>query len=204
MLLQTKMYFLPIKSINPLDLSSYTSNDRVHKLAEVTDKVMNAGAHWAYYHPMCFGWNTGELYQYPQENVLDTICKYQRKNTNGCKVFVSKSRYNNSPLHFDSYHTAHFLMVVGADRKNYLGAEVKYQEQFSICDLSGRWNNNFLQNLTRLKKINRYNSRIYTALNSRHRGVLYNDYIQKIINGEIDYENNVQDQDYEFLFPYIL
>lgn len=187
-----------------IGISALTSRDRVGRLTKVADQVMNAGAHWIYYHPMCYGWSSGNLKQYPQENVLETIKNYQMKNLNGFQVFFSKSRYNNYPLNFDAYHAAHFLVVVGANRKNYLGAEVKYQEQFSICNLDGKWDNEFLQNPSRLDKINQISNKNYTALNSRHRGVLYNDFIQRIIKKEIDIDSYKIDHNNEFLFPYIL
>jgi hypothetical protein len=194
------------KSTLKIGISALTSAERLPKLTEVADLVMNAGAHWIYYHPMCFGWNTGDLKQYPQKNVLETIREYQSKRLNGFQVFISTSRYADTPLEFDSYHAAHFLVVVGANRMNYLGAEVKYQDRFSINDLTGAWDKNFLLNPQRLQAINGYNSSNYPALHSRHRGVLYNDYIDKIIKGKIDVESvqPVTGEVNEFLFPYIL
>jgi MoaA/NifB/PqqE/SkfB family radical SAM enzyme len=194
------------KSPLKIGISALTSSERLPKLTEVADQVMNAGAHWIYYHPMCYGWSTGDLKQYPQKNVLETIREYQSKRLNGFQVFISNSRYADTPLEFDSYHAAHFLVVVGANRMNYLGAEVKYQDRFSINNLTGAWDKNFLRNPQRLQAINSYNSLNYPALHSRHRGVLYNDYIDKIIEGKIDIESvqPVAGEVNEFLFPYIL
>ncbi len=50
--------------------------------------------------------------------------------------FTSSDRYVDTGLSFDGYHAAHFLLVVGADGMNYLGAEVKYQPQYAIADLA--------------------------------------------------------------------
>ena len=47
-------------------------------------------------------------------------------------------------LRFSAYHAAHFLLVVGADGKNYLGAEVKYQPAFILWDLKNNWREDFL------------------------------------------------------------
>ena len=189
-----------------IGVSVLTSKNRINKLIPVSEDIRNAGAHWVYYHPMCYGWNTGKLIQYDQENVLETIEEYRNRFMNGFKVFISKSRYKEQSLKFNKYHAAHFLMVVGADGINYLGAEVKYQNQFSLTNIFENWQKDFLQRKERLELINSINNDTYSALNSRHRGVLYNDFIEKLISGEMDLDNGLpgEEQADEFWFPHIL
>ena len=54
-------------------------------------------------------------------------------------------------------------------------------------------------------KIAKINSVTYSALKSRHRGVLYNDYIEKIKRDQ-SYMTSVifSEEENEFLFPHIL
>jgi hypothetical protein len=72
------------------------------------------------------------------------------------------------------------MLVVGADRKNYLGAEVKYHPDFAIADLGLDLGEGFLGEPARLQRIAAQNSANYRALGSRHRGVLYNDFIERL------------------------
>jgi organic radical activating enzyme len=166
-----------------IGISALTSFDRVPRLSEIAESVLSAGAHWIYFHPMCTGWNNAHLAQVNQDGVLNAIQEYRNRCPDNFDVFVSHARYDKTPLEFSSYHAAHFLLVIGADGKNYLGAEVKYQENYIVDDIAGRWSNDFLQRPERLAKINAVNSMNYTALHSRHRGVLYNDYIEKMKSG---------------------
>lgn len=194
------------KSKLQIGTSILTSREQLSKLIELSENIKNAGAHWSYYHPKCTGWNTGHLRQFDQTNVLGTIEQYGKQNLNGFQVFISKSRYKNEKLNFSSYHAAHFLMIVGADGINYLGAEVKYQDKFALTNIFENWEKTFMRRKERLEKINSINSENYISLNSRHRGVLYNDLIEKIINGKMDIDMDLPDDDAkkEFMFPNIL
>jgi len=190
-----------------IGISALTSSTRSDKLQGLSESVRNAGAHWIYFHPMCSGWNDGHLVQLDQQGVMDAIEVYKSQLLNGFEVFVSKSRYVDTPIHFSSYHAAHFLMIMGADCKNYLGAEVKYQDRYVLADLSDHdWHNSFIGNENRLNWIRNINDRNYTAINSRHRGVLYNDFIEKIILGAVAIEESVKpgEEIEEFWFPHIL
>ncbi|MCJ7580948.1 MAG: hypothetical protein MUP98_10495, partial [Candidatus Aminicenantes bacterium] len=82
------------------------------------------------------------------------------------------------------YHAAHFLCVVGADGKNYLGAEVKYQPQHVLSNLSEKWHRDFLWHPDRQNRIESVSSNTYSALNSRHRGALYSDLIERLKQSE--------------------
>ncbi len=186
-------------------ISALTSFDRVSKLSEIAESVRSAGAHWIYFHPMCTGWSNAQLNQVNQDGVVQAINDYRNICRDEFEVFISSSRYDNTPLKFSGYHAAHFLLVVGADGMNYLGAEVKYQEKYMIGDIAGRWSNNFLQQPERLAKINAVNNSNYTALHSRHRGVLYNDYIEKMkLDAAGVTKASSKNGHTKFLFPHIL
>ena len=188
-----------------IGVSALTSKERAPRLPEIADAVKNAGAHWVYYHPMCTGWADSNLKQVDQSNVLETVSEYRKQRQSGFEAFISQFRYASTEIQFDGYHSAHFMLVVGADGVNYLGAEVKYQSRFAIADVAGEWRSDFLQAPERLAKIHAVNSRTYSALNSRHRGVLYNDNIEKLKNGNLNL-NDISDNSKTnaFLFPHIL
>lgn len=185
-----------------IGISILTESSRIGKLVEVAEAVRSAGAHWVYFHPMCIGWEIGRLNQVDQKGVIPALVDYRSKTKDDFEVFFSAARYGRNPLHFNGYHAAHFLMVVGSDGYNYLGAEVKYQPQYAVADLSREWRSDFLQNPDRLNKIHAITSENYTALNSRHRGVLYNDYIERLKSGSNSESETVVGED--FRFPYIL
>jgi hypothetical protein len=160
--------------------------------------VRNAGADWIYFHPMCTGWSNGRLKPMSQQGVVEEVQRIkQAKTQSEFDVHISENRYVDAPIYFEGYHAAHFLLVVGADGKNYLGAEVKYQPDFAVCDLHNIGISNFLRNSQRLEKIASVHSDTYTALLSRHRGVLYNGLIESMSEERILPAR-------EYKFPHIL
>lgn len=193
------------KSPLRIGISALTSKDRAGRLAELAGAVRDAGAHWLYFHPMCTGWNDGNLRQVEQDGVLEAIEAFSRPEQarDDFRVFVASSRYARTALEFDGYHAAHFLLVIGADGLNYLGAEVKYQERFALADVAGGWRPDFLHQPERLAMIGAINSRTYSALQSRHRGVLYNDFIERIKKGRVQLATDSEPEG-RFWFPTIL
>jgi organic radical activating enzyme len=167
-----------------IGVSALTSSANAATLAKVADFAQSAGAHWIYFHPMCTGWNSGFPACVEQEGVLAKIKECQMKHVDGFRVFVSQHRYKGVGVDFDGYHAAHFLLVVGADGVNYLGAEVKYQPQHAIANVANRWQRDFLWQRERLRRIKSVSSQTYPALGSRHRGVLYNGFIERLKRGE--------------------
>jgi hypothetical protein len=153
-------------------------------LPSVIHKVASAGAHWIYFHPMCIRWETGAPERVSQSGVLTIIRKCQKRQPKKFRVYTFPDRYIESEIEFSAYHAAHFLLVVGADGMNYLGAEVKYQHRFVIADLNMDWADDFLWQSQRLKRIESVNSRTYPAVASRHRGVLYSHVIQDLIDSD--------------------
>jgi hypothetical protein len=120
-------------------------------------------------------------------------------------VFVLPERYVEQSIHFSAYHAAHFLLTVGADGKNYLAPEVKYQPQHVIADVVTHWQEDFLWQRPRLERIRSVNSETYPALGSRHRGMLYSDYIERLIQGgEAGPTDTVPGAPEAFMFPHIL
>jgi organic radical activating enzyme len=192
------------KSRLKIGISVLTAGTLKKRFGEIADAVRDAGAHWIYYHPMCTGWSDGNLQPFDQSGVIDAIVSYREKMTNGFDVFVCPSRYEESSIEFDGYHAAHFLLVVGADGKNYLGAEVKYQDRFAIADVMGQWRPDFLQQPERLARIASFNSKSYSALKSRHRGVLYNHFVEHLKNELTAHGRTEPRANGEFLFPHIL
>jgi len=187
-----------------IGISALTSQERVSHLQEITYSVKEAGADWIYFHPMCHGWNDAKLMQYDQKGVTNIINSLQNKYNHGFNVYFSDHRYRETKLRFSSYHAAHFLMIVGADGINYLGAEVKYNPGFVLADLKEDLNRGYLHKAERMRRISGYNSNNYKAVNSRHRGVLYNDFMEYLKEND---ETCVLDQlpdEKNFKFPHIL
>ena len=123
----------------------------------------------------------------------------------GFPVFVLRDRYVDSPIKFAAYHAACFLLVIGADGLNYLGAEVKYRPQHAIADVAGNWRDDFLWQRARLERIHAANSQTYAAIGSRHRGVLYSHWIQQLMTqSHQTATETLAASAGDFLFPHIL
>jgi organic radical activating enzyme len=187
-----------------IGVSALTTRARVPQFRKVADAMAAAGAHWLYFHPMCAGWGTGSLAHENQDGVTQALASLQQQTHPGFGVHYCPQRYEISPLAFDEYYSAHFLLVVGADGRNYLGTEVKYHPQYVLADLSGgNWRGDFLWQAARLERIRSITHRNYPPLGGRHRAVLYNHYLQQVVDGREQPDPDAAKPD-AFLFPHVL
>jgi len=190
-----------------IGVSALTSQDRSPLLARTAESVREAGAHWIYFHPACRGWDEGRPAQVKQDGVPEAVIAYQKTlhPNEGFQAYFSSARYLDTEIRFTHYHAAHFLLVIGADGLNYLGPEVKYQPRHVLGDAAEGRLPDFLWRPERLAKIEAVTSPGYPAIRSRHRGVLYNDVIQRMIDGRLTHQVQALLQTPgDFLFPHIL
>ena len=188
-----------------IGISFLTSTNRAMLLGKMAEAVWSAGAHWIYFHPLCTKWGLGCPELSDQEGVLAVISEMQHRASFKNQVFMLRERYEHAPLEFDGYHAARFLLVIGADGKNYLAPEVKYQASGVIADLGNGWNDTFLQERHRLARIRSITSRAYPPLKSRHRGILYNHFIEHLNRNEKSASGSFGGgPTTNFLFPHIL
>jgi len=185
--------------------SALTSVSRVGQLDSLVERLRTAGAHWIYFHPLCSKWGLGSPELADQDGVLAKIEQIRAGRNGGNDVFFFRERYQKNDLRFNGYHAAHFLLVVGADGLNYLAPEVKYQSKFVIADFHEDDRPDMLWHARRLDLINSIQSRSYSAVHSRHRSILYNHFIEGLLQGEKsaleDFEIAAKTR---FLFPHIL
>lgn len=188
-----------------IGVSALTDADRVGELGGVAGKARDAGAHWAYFHPRCEGWSDGAPSRVDQSGVMEEIERIQSAHRNGFQVFVQHARYSPASVRFREYHAAHFLLVIGADRKNYLAPEVKYHPDYVLADLADGISERFLWQESRLAGINAISSDRYPPLNSRNRGILYSSVIEQLRSGTVSLSSAARDaQACDFRYPHIL
>jgi len=120
-----------------------------------------------------------------QEGVLEEIGRVQRAFSGTFPVFVGAERYGTRGSVFSTYHAAHFLLVVGADGKNYLSPETKYNPDYVLADLRESLAADFLWRDERRQRMN-HSSVNYACIGSRHRTVLYNDLVERLGAGRED------------------
>lgn len=188
-----------------IGVSALTSTKRVGILGDLTKSVRDAGAHWIYFHPLCNNWASGKPLPVEQNRVETHIHRIRKKEGSGFGIFYLQERYSNLPLGFSRYHAAHFLLVIGADGKNYLGPEVKYQPDHVIAEPGLHWNENFLWDKSRLSRVDSVSNQTYPALRSRHRGVLYNHLLERLCMKSVDDPSELEATSKKiFLWPHIL
>jgi hypothetical protein len=188
-----------------IGVSVLTSKENANGLSAVSQKALSAGAHWIYFHPLCTKWDSGSPLRVDQRGVLKQVEECQVSQLEGFGAFVFRDRYMKSEIKFSGYHAAHFLLVVGADGMNYLGAEVKYHPQHIIADVAGNWSKDFLWKRQRLQGIKAVDSKTYSAIGSRHRGVLYNGLIERLMQlGQKISDESFSFSKDRFLYPHIL
>jgi hypothetical protein len=188
-------------------VSVLTDSDNARALPRMAETVRVSGAHWVYFHPRCSNWYSGRPRQDDQRGVPAVVesIRSLMNGADGFKAFYSGKRYARDPLRFSAYHAAHFLLVIGADGRNYLAPEVKYQARHVIADAARDRIERFLWDPKRLSAIQSTKSAAYPALFSRHRGELYSDFIERLLSGRPEPEDReVLEAPVGFLFPHIL
>ena len=184
-----------------IGVSVLTSDKRAGVLGQLAASIRSAGAHWIYFHPKCTGWDLGSPDQVNQGGVLQAVQYCRTESPEDFGVYLSRSRYERDSLSFRGYHAGFFLLVIGADGKNYLAPEVKYQPRHVISDVIGEGVSDFLRGTARLKRMQSVDSRTYPALASRHRGVLYSNLIEQLKSKE---NGNGLNGSPGFRYPHIL
>ena len=165
-----------------IGVSVLTDRARVPELEKMVRTISDSGAHWIYFHPFCENWDLGQPRITDQTGVLDEIGRLQDAYSGIFPVFTGDERYSTKEIDFGHYHSANFLLVIGADGKNYLSPETKYNSDYVLADLGKSMEEDFLWQEERLKRM-RYSSRNYACIGSRHRTVLYNDLIEGLRTG---------------------
>lgn len=141
--------------------------------------VRAAGAHWLYFHPTCVSTPRGLGRESGQERLLAALESCRCGQPPDFAVHYLAQRFSLTPIAFQGYHAAHFIMVVGADGNNYLSSETKYQEPFRIGAEADYADNDFFHRSERRKMIASFDSNAYPAGGSRNRGVIYNQVLEK-------------------------
>jgi hypothetical protein len=177
-----------------------TAADR-EDLGRVAAEVRAAGAHWIYFHPSCIITPTGLRIQESQERILDSMDACRREQPDGFAVHYLAERFSSEAVCFQGYHSAHFILVVGADGANYLSSETKYQPCFRIASAEEYADDGFMWKPRRLEKIAAVRSEDYLAARSRNRGALYNHVLEKAKRSST---GNPSPEATDFLHPHIL
>ena len=120
-----------------------------------------------------------------QEAILGYLKNIMSSSSEDFPIILFEERYAKTPVSFTSYHAAFFLLMIGADKRIYLGAETKYQPRYEVFDLSDWQGENFLNNPNFRRNIHSFSSNNYKPLSSRGRGVLYSQIIDDLISGRL-------------------
>ena len=187
-----------------IGVSLLTSKETVSELDAITEIVRDSGAHWIYFHPRCTGWGTGHLGLSDQSGVAEGVRQLQCLYEN-FEVYICPDRYTPQRVSFAEYCTSHFLLVVGADTRLYLGTETKYQPHCVVGEITVDWSTESLWSPGRLDAIRGANSATYTAVGGMHRGILYSLLIQDIKDGRASLDEAVfHARSLDLRFPHVL
>jgi pyruvate-formate lyase-activating enzyme len=181
-----------------------TSRDRLERLTAAARYAAESGCHWLYFHPLCTDWGSARPVQDSQEGVLEAVAAFERGVAPGVKVQIPKERYTSYPLRFSAFHSAHFLMQVGADGINYCAPEAKYHPGCAIADLNRDLDDGFLWCRERLEAIAALNSDRYTFAATRHRGSMFSDFMERCVQLEAGPTAALRTaSERDFLYPHL-
>ena len=161
--------------------SILTRKEWNHRYESVGLQALNAGINWLYFHPYCIDWDKACPIKADQTGVLETISNLQNLAPKDANIQVPYERYYETPLYFEKLHGSHFLIQVGADGINYAGPECKYEKETELLNLNEYMEDDFLWHPQRLKILNELNNDNYRFIGTKHRPVIFSDYIERII-----------------------
>ncbi|OVE80511.1 hypothetical protein BVY01_00085 [bacterium I07] len=186
-----------------IGVSALTSRENSPILDEVARISRENGADWIYFHPTCTGDGTGAKKLLEQQYVLEEIKECSTKFSNDFHVYFLDGRYGSEELKFKSYHAAHFILVMGADSKNYVATEAKYQSDYVLWDLKNNWKEEFLWDTERLKIVSSFSNENFSPKESKNRGVLYNSLLERMISKQKSKSEYLPEWD-SFYLPHII
>ncbi len=161
--------------------SILTRKEWNHRYESVGLQALNAGINWLYFHPYCIDWEKVYPIKADQTGVLEAILNLQNLAPKDANIQVPYERYYETPLYFEKLHGSHFLIQVGADGINYAGPECKYEKETELLNLNEYMEDDFLWHPQRLKILNELNNNNYRFIGTKHRPVIFSDYIERII-----------------------
>lgn len=174
-----------------IGVSALTNKENSAVLDEVAQISRESGADWIYFLPTCTKDISGAARIIEQQTVLERISECSMKFNDDFNVYFLDDRYGSEEINFNSYHSAHFILVMGADGINYVGTEAKYQDQYALWDLKNNWKDDFIWDTERLDMISSLSSKNYLPKGSKNRGVLYNTLIERMISNSYSESENV-------------
>ncbi len=186
-----------------IGVSALTNKENSSVLDEVARISMESGVDWIYFLPVCTRDISGAAQIIEQQTVLERIKECSVKFNDDFSVYFLEGRYGSEEINFNSYHSAHFILVMGADGKNYIATEAKYQDQYALWDLKNNWKDDFIWDIERLNMISLCSSENFLPKGSKNRGVLYNTLIEKMISDSYSKSENVPTWD-SFFTPNII
>lgn len=169
---------------SPLEIGAamLTRSELNHRYLPVGLRVLEAGIHWLYFHPYCVDWQEKRPRQADQTGVLEAIEELKAAAPAGANIQVPYARYSPEPLRFEKLHGSYFLLQVGADGVVYAGPECKYEKDYALLDLNESMTDDFLWHPRRIEKLDHINSDNFRLIGTKHRPVVFSDYIQKVID----------------------
>ena len=164
-----------------IGVAMLTSQQRLERLIPAAKLAAGSGCDWLYFHPLCTDWEVARPVQDSQEGVLEAVAALEADASMGVRVQIPKQRYTSYPLRFSAFHSAHFLMQVGADGLNYCAPEAKYQPDCAIADLNQHLDDGFLWRRERLDAIAARDYERYGFAGTRHRGSMFSDFLERCV-----------------------
>ena len=174
-----------------IGVSALTNKENSSVLDEVARISKESGVDWIYFHPVCTRDISGAAQIIEQQTVLERIKECSVKFNDDFNVYFLDGRYGSEKINFNSYHSAHFIFVMGADGKNYVATEAKYQDQYALWDLKNNWKDDFIWDTERLNMISSFSSEKFLPQGSKNRGVLYNTLIERMIRNSHSESENI-------------
>jgi len=159
-----------------------TRRELNHRYAPIGLRALGAGIDWLYFHPFCVDWERTYPRQADQTGVLEAIEGLKAAAPAGANIQVPYERYSPEPLRFEKLHGSHFLIQIGADGVNYAGPECKYEGEMALLDLNEHLEEDFLWHPQRLRRLEALNHRNYRFIGTKHRPVVFSDYLQRLID----------------------
>ena len=164
-----------------IGVSALTSTARLGRLRRLVQAAATAGVHWLYFHPRCHHWDQGRPQPEEQSGVLDEIARLREEFSAAARDRGFQPALPGFPPAFRRLPRRPFHAGRGRRPQKLPGRRGQVPPRFRRSPTwAGTSARVFSGEPARLQRIAAQNSANYRALGSRHRGVLYNDFIERL------------------------
>ena len=168
--------------------SMLTRSRWIERIEPVGRAALSTGIHWLYFHPFCVKWDTPYPVQAEQAGVVEAVEAFKERYEKNSEIQFPYERYERYPLEFEMLHASHFLIQVGAGRRQLRRTGMQVRERLRPVGSERLPERRFFAAPGSISQDREDSIGELPAHRTRHRPPIFSTFIQSFIDGKADGE----------------